>query len=254
MIGIYKITNIDNNKVYIGQSKNIINRLQNHKNALIKNKHFNWHLQNAWNNYGESKFTFSIIEQCNVDDLDEREMYWINYYNSHNRINGYNKTLGGKGPIGYKHDYQTKLKISKANKGRISPNKGKKYSIEHRKKLSQIHKGKKLTEEWKLKISQSNKGKTPWNKGINSKKITFTEQQYYFICQLRSINVSYKNIGYLFSCSKNVIVRLLKDNNCYITKNCKNDFFIKTKEDVIKYENEIYLFFDKFKQILKNKN
>jgi group I intron endonuclease len=222
MIGIYKITNIDNNKVYIGQSKNVIGRLLRHKLSLIRNKHFNKHLQSSWNDYGESKFTFTIIEQCNINDLDKREIYWINYYNFYNGNYGYNKTLGGKGPIGCKRSHQTKLKISKVSKGRVSPNKGKKYSVEFRKKLSEIHKGKKLTETCKLNMSKSHKGKTPWNKGINSKKITFTEQQYDFICQLRASNISYKNIGYLFSCSKNVIKRLLKDNNFYITKECKN--------------------------------
>lgn len=52
MSGIYKITNVVNNKVYIGLSIHLNKRWGEHKNDLIKNKHFNAHLQNSVNKYG----------------------------------------------------------------------------------------------------------------------------------------------------------------------------------------------------------
>ena len=60
---------------------------------LKKNYHHNIHLQNAWNKYGEENFEFSIIEECHMDQLDQREIYWISKLNSYE--DGYNLTSGG---------------------------------------------------------------------------------------------------------------------------------------------------------------
>lgn len=98
MIGIYQITNLINGKKYIGQSNNIQKRWQEHKfwaNHINKN---NLYLYNAMNKYGVENFEFSIIEECELDQLDEREEYWIAQY--HTYINdpqnwGYNLTPGG---------------------------------------------------------------------------------------------------------------------------------------------------------------
>lgn len=100
MCGIYKITNILNGKVYIGQSNDIHKRFIKHKSLLKSNRCHNKHLQRSWNLYGESNFVFDIVEECDVLLLDEREVYWISYYNS--RHNGYNQTDGGGGVRGYK--------------------------------------------------------------------------------------------------------------------------------------------------------
>lgn len=96
MIGIYKITNMINNKCYIGCSKNIEQRWKQHKRIpKIKTS-----LYNAFRKYGINNFKFEIVELCLESELSEKEKYWINYYNSYN--NGYNETLGGEGVHGYK--------------------------------------------------------------------------------------------------------------------------------------------------------
>ena len=64
--GIYKITNISNNKVYIGESMNIYERWKVHKEDLKNNKHHSNKLQRDWNNYGENNFTFEIIKEINT--------------------------------------------------------------------------------------------------------------------------------------------------------------------------------------------
>ena len=87
---IYKITNKINGKVYVGQSKCPTRRFQEH----IKN-HTNSAIHQAIIKYGEENFDFQIIEGP-IANYDEREQYWINYYDSYNR--GYNKTLGGEVP------------------------------------------------------------------------------------------------------------------------------------------------------------
>ena len=60
MIGIYKIENKVNGKIYVGQSIDIDTRWYNHRNELNGNRHYNEHLQNAWNKYGEDNFSIQI--------------------------------------------------------------------------------------------------------------------------------------------------------------------------------------------------
>ena len=93
--GIYCIENTKNHKKYIGQSIDIYQRWYTHKSKLNMNKHHSHHLQQAWNKYGDNCFIFYIIESCDESLLNEREIYWIKYYNTY--FDGYNETFGGEG-------------------------------------------------------------------------------------------------------------------------------------------------------------
>ena len=73
--GIYCIENLINHKKYIGQSMDVYNRWNAHKNALNGNRHRNTYLQRAWNKYGKDNFNFYIIEKCNSDIIDELEKF-----------------------------------------------------------------------------------------------------------------------------------------------------------------------------------
>ena len=75
--GIYIITNSINGKRYIGSSNCIRKRLWKHRSLLRHNKHENPYLQNAWNKYGEDNFTYSVLEECEIQVLLEREQYYI---------------------------------------------------------------------------------------------------------------------------------------------------------------------------------
>lgn len=89
--GIYAICNKVNGKLYIGSARNAIDRWQKeHLPILKKNKHYNRHLQHAWNKYGESAFEFLVLEECGEALLVEREGYWIEYHKSWDRSYGYN--------------------------------------------------------------------------------------------------------------------------------------------------------------------
>lgn len=90
MIGIYMYENKLNHKQYIGQSTNIARRKEEHLKWPSKYSHFDQELKII----GEQGFNFSILEECTVDQLDEREIYWIEYYNS--KENGYNLIAGGQ--------------------------------------------------------------------------------------------------------------------------------------------------------------
>ena len=87
--GVYKITNRVNGKIYVGSSKNIYERWNQHKDKLRNNCHDNIHLQNAWNKYGEENFEFEIIEECASKIQFEREQYYLNTLNPFDD-NGYN--------------------------------------------------------------------------------------------------------------------------------------------------------------------
>lgn len=99
-VGIYCIENTKNGKKYIGQSSKIEQRWSDHKTLLKYNSHYNIHLQNAYNKYGENALIFKIIEECSKEKLDEREMYWISKLNTFKE--GYNRNLGGSGHRGWK--------------------------------------------------------------------------------------------------------------------------------------------------------
>lgn len=93
MIGIYGFQNLITNKWYIGQSIHIEARRQQHLSESLHRKNNN-KFHNTINKYGIDNFNFVILEECSPEQLNEREIYWINYYNSF--VDGYNSTPGGQ--------------------------------------------------------------------------------------------------------------------------------------------------------------
>lgn len=90
MIGIYKITNKLNNKVYVGQSNNIERRFAEHKH---KRNGVNFPIGLAIRKYGKENFAFEILEECSLEDLNKKEAYWIKKLNAYTE--GYNCNIGG---------------------------------------------------------------------------------------------------------------------------------------------------------------
>lgn len=90
MVGIYKITNTVSQKVYIGQSVNILSRWRQHMESIMQ--HTGFTENEPEEEIKLENFTFSIVEQCLPEQLDEREAYWIAYYNSF--YSGYNRKRG----------------------------------------------------------------------------------------------------------------------------------------------------------------
>ncbi len=90
---IYKITNKINNKIYIGQTSRTIEiRWKEHCGHLNNNMP----ICRAIKKYGKSNFLIEELEECPNNKLDEREKYWIQYFDSFNKENGYNATFGGQ--------------------------------------------------------------------------------------------------------------------------------------------------------------
>ena len=105
---IYKIYNDVNDKLYIGKTvSSIEKRFQEHCDDSKKERCEKRPLYNAMNKYGIEHFFIELIEECDLKELSEKEIYWIGYYNSYK--NGYNATLGGDGKILYDYDLIVQL-------------------------------------------------------------------------------------------------------------------------------------------------
>jgi hypothetical protein len=109
---IYKITNNINNKVYIGQTiRDLETRLKEHR----RKKHCM--MYKAFNKYGYENFTAEVIDTADtIEELNEKEMYWISYYDSTNKDKGYNLCEGGGNTKGYHHTEESKTKMSQNTK------------------------------------------------------------------------------------------------------------------------------------------
>lgn len=148
--GIYLIKNKINNKIYVGQSIDVKKRIGAHLSYLRGNKHNNPYLQKAFNKYGEDNFEFVVLEFCKIDELDEKEIHYIEKYNSLDYNVGYN--LEGGGNLGKVISEVTRLKKCGPN----NPMYGKRASLETKSKMVQSSRGKnsKLTEIEVVKIKK----------------------------------------------------------------------------------------------------
>lgn len=112
--GIYKITNKKNNHCYIGSSKDIYNRWRNHKQTHNnpKRKEYGYKLYSAMRSYGIENFNFEILEECDNNQLLDRERYWYNYYKPE-----YNMMFPDRGPGKMKphHSKESRQKIKEHN-------------------------------------------------------------------------------------------------------------------------------------------
>lgn len=146
LTGVYLIKNQISGKVYIGQSVNVEDRLWHHKSALKHGRHENSYLQNAWNKYGADAFLFEILCECLESELDEKEIYYINLFDSTNRERGYNLDNGGKRQKTISEE--TRQKMSLAKKGKYLGKNNPMYGVHC------MH-----TNEWKQKMSERFSGK-----------------------------------------------------------------------------------------------
>ena len=179
--GIYKIKNILDNKVYIGQSIDVEKRVREH--FINIKKRITHPLYNAINKYGVDNFEFSFIDLVTDSmKLNEREQYWIDYYKSYLPEFGYNILQFVTTTRGYKHTEETKKKIASIHKGKILSEETKKriavasglrrHSEETKRKMSLVQKGRIISKEHIQKLRESNLGKVGWNKGIPCREET----------------------------------------------------------------------------------
>lgn len=156
--GIYMISNNINGKVYIGQSVDIKKRWREHRSAAfnLNSKDYDMVIYRAIRKYGLDNFNFTIIEKCRVEELNNREKYWILFYDS--KTNGYNVSLGGNdythlGNIVELYDYSGKYICECSNAMEVSNKLGVFYGT-----VYQVLYGKRLSVKgYQLKIKGDNK-------------------------------------------------------------------------------------------------
>jgi len=92
--GIYKITDIETGKIYVGQSVNISDRFKNHIKAGLGIDSSNNKLYSTMKEHGVENFYFEVLEECERALLNEKEKFWIDFYQSESF--GMNSTKGNK--------------------------------------------------------------------------------------------------------------------------------------------------------------
>lgn len=168
---IYKITNKINGKIYIGQTTHSIEKRW--KEHCRDNDGCSIH--NAIRKYGKENFTVEQIDVvCDRDELNKKEQYWIKFYDSMNKEKGYNLTSGGDH---FEASEETKLKMSKALKGKFAGEKhpmwGKHHTEESKLKMSKSKKGKCVGEEWhRYHSKRSEEGARKWREAMVGRKVT----------------------------------------------------------------------------------
>lgn len=152
--GIYKITNLINGKVYIGQSTNIERRWKDHKRMFNYKDDgslkYNYPLYCAFRKYGEKNFKFEIIEECSEEELNEKEILYIKKHNSYVRwknSNGYNQTLGGESNSGESNPC-AKIVYCEGKEFGCAKNCAEYYGVGAEAMRSWLNKGRPMPKEW----------------------------------------------------------------------------------------------------------
>jgi group I intron endonuclease len=240
---IYRITNKLNNKIYIGQTIYTLDiRWKKHLWNVKHRK--NVYLYNAINHYGPENFLIEEIEKCtNINELNQRETYWIQYYKSNQKEFGYNMTTGG--------DNRTLNPELVAKIAKTRRDKNQHLSVEHKQAISNFNKGKilskitrqkistaligkKVSDETRKKISDAQKGKLPFFKDHHHTSETklklsqyrtgksyiemFGEDRAEALCKKRRERWTKENNPNFIDVDKNTLYQLIKDgyNNQYI--------------------------------------
>lgn len=210
--GIYTITNLVNNKIYIGSAINLSNRKSTHFYKLRNNTHGNPHLQNAFNKYKEENFVFEVLELVdNCSILTNIEQKYIDEYRNKN-IKLYNICIVAGSTYGKQHTNETKRKMAISKVGIKNPFFGKTHTEEIKKRLSIINKinnpfqGKKHTLESKQKMKLSiPKGETHHNSKLNKQTVDKIRQIYL------TEKVSYNNIAKQFNVSSSAVCKIINN-------------------------------------------
>lgn len=173
---LYKITNLINNKIYIGQTVQQPRCRWNRHKSDARKKNPTQYITRAMKKYGIDNFIFEVIAACKTyEDTNDTEIFIIAQHNSCNKKNGYNISSGGKN-FGSSEKSRKKMSISSKKRWQnkefrkkvILAMTGREVLPETRKKISDKQKGKIIPEESKKKMSLAHKGQIPWNKGIIS--------------------------------------------------------------------------------------
>tara|TARA_R110000822_G_scaffold25364_4_gene76833 strand:- start:4047 stop:4751 length:705 start_codon:yes stop_codon:yes gene_type:complete len=181
---IYKVTNKINDKSYIGQTiRNLDKRKQSHLNVVYNNPQFAFHY--AIRKYGKENFKWEVLCECdNIDELNEKEKYYIKEYKTFGET-GYNMTTGGEGFImstkaiekksGKNHHFYGVTGKNNPNYGKLSGENNPMYGVtgEAHPRFGILHKKSSIDKMKKNRPDYSGKNNpnygnhtVAWNKGL----------------------------------------------------------------------------------------
>ena len=215
---IYKITNLINEKIYIGKRVRHKDINSYYGSGLI--------IKQAIKKYGKNNFKKEIIEYCNnKKKLNEREIYWIAKLKPK-----YNITKGGNGGDTLSNHPNLDQLRSKFGHNKLL---GRHLSEETKRKMSESSKGKKVSEETKRKISKANKGRISPTKGYK-----WTEEQKN---KIKGKNILENHYNSKLTNKERLKIKKLYDTGNYTYKELANIYnvYYKTISNVVKYKGEI---------------
>lgn len=224
MIGIYKITNKINGKFYIGQSVDIKRRFMEHKTPHGRMTS----IKLAIKKYGKENFLFEVIEECGVEELDAREVYWIAKLKPQ-----YNRNEGGSGSRGHHVSEELRQQLSE-NSRRYWDQLPDAEKREICQRLSGPQKGHIVSEETREKLRAANTGKVQSAETVDKRRATIRSKKAAGYVQTNAghkkkvrcvetnqIFDSVKDAGKCFSVSPSCITGVLKGRY----KSCKGKHF-----------------------------
>ena len=189
-LGIYKLTNMINNKIYIGKSNNLYKRISNYKYAS-----HNQVICYAIKKYGWENFDVEILQDYDNTDnntLLALETAFIDYFNSTDKNIGYNICLFSNDRTGIKVSKETKLKLSQINIGKYLGNKSGTFGRKHTEE-----------EKQKMKIARAKQDRTSTKKSI------------------RQIDLKTNQLIKIWDCASNASKFLIGRPTAHITDNCR---------------------------------
>jgi group I intron endonuclease len=178
--GIYMIKNLKNGRIYIGSSSVCLKkRIDHHFRSLKSNKHHSCFLQRDFNKCELGDFIYGVIEFCNPENCIEIEQTYLDMFNP-----DYNTSPTAGSSYGVKHTLETRKKYSKAKKGKIPWNKGKKVGNyltkeSHEKRLKSLARNNKTAGKKPIRLQLKK----------NDFGVTFLTMQY--CADFIGVNISY---------------------------------------------------------------
>jgi group I intron endonuclease len=162
--GIYCYENLTDGKRYTGQAQDISAREKAHSFRLKSDKcKDSKYFKNAWNLYGAENFKFYVVEECAIELLNEREIFWIKELHSHFTEWGYNISWGGGNfNRGLKASDETRKMMSESRMGHV-------VTEETKMRISKANMGHIVTEKTRKKLSESTSGENNHNFGKTGK-------------------------------------------------------------------------------------
>jgi group I intron endonuclease len=170
MAVIYRITNMINNKYYIGSAESFARREWQHRNDLKRGVHKNPHLQASWNKYGEDAFVFEVLEEVpeGISTFEHENKYLHEHVSKPECYNINTDAIGMR--TGIPHTEETKALLSAKVQAALAEGRGGKFipSKETREKMSKASEGNRgpkghiRSEEHRRSLSIANAGNQNW--------------------------------------------------------------------------------------------